>query len=128
MQLPLSSLLSVLSLSAGVLAHPGEDHAAEAAAIRSVLSSYAKRDLSHCADHLEARGHTVSQVAKRQELARSLRISQGLDKRALSDINKSHHSAENYTLATPSEVLFSANNSCVLSPETIEGPYCELID
>lgn len=45
--------------------------------------------------------------------------------RSLEELLKtSHHSKENYTLATPADVLFASNNSCVLSPEVTEGPYC----
>lgn len=42
-------------------------------------------------------------------------------------LGKSHHSAEDYTLETPADVLFATNNSCVLSPEVTEGPYCEYL-
>jgi hypothetical protein len=48
--------------------------------------------------------------------------------RSLEDLLKtSHHSKEKYTLATPADVLFASNNSCVLSPEVTEGPYCEYL-
>jgi hypothetical protein len=120
----LPSLFAVLSFLTSISAHPGEDHTQEAAARRSFLQ-HSKRDLSHCDEHLQARGLKDQQIAHRHELARSLRTAEGLDKRALSDIQKTHHSEEHYTLWTSAEILFSSNNSCVLSPETIEGPYCE---
>jgi len=40
-------------------------------------------------------------------------------------LNTTHLSPHNYTLETPASVLFSSNNSCVLSPEVTEGPYCK---
>lgn len=40
-------------------------------------------------------------------------------------LNTSHLSTENYTTATPESVLFSGNNSCILSPEVTQGPYCK---
>lgn len=118
------ALLSILGLAATVAAHPGHDHAAEAAVRREYLE-HSRRDLSHCAEHLKARGHTDRQIARRQELLRTLVLSRGLETRALEDINKSHHSEQNYTLETPPELLFAGNNSCVLSPEVTEGPYCK---
>ncbi|KAF5588984.1 protocatechuate 3 4-dioxygenase beta subunit [Fusarium pseudoanthophilum] len=110
-------------LLAGIAgAHPSHDHSAEAAVRREFLQ-HSRRDLSHCTEHLRARGHIDRQIARRRELARSLRLAEGLDKRALSDINKSHHSDEHYTFRTPPEILFGSNNSCILSPEVMEGPY-----
>jgi hypothetical protein len=124
MQFSLPAFLTVLLGAVNITAHPGADHAEEAAAIRSFYQ-HSKRDLSHCAKQLQARGHLDKQIARRHQLARSLRIDEGLAKRALSDIDESHHVDEHYTVWTPAEILFSSNNSCVLSPETIEGPYCK---
>ncbi|KAH7146089.1 Intradiol ring-cleavage dioxygenase [Dactylonectria macrodidyma] len=107
---------------ATAVAHPGEDHVAEAAR-RGEFLRHSKRDLSHCAEHLKARGHVDRQIARRRELVHSLRLAQGLVARDLSDLNKSHQSNEDYSLHTPPEILFGTNNSCILSPEVIEGPY-----
>jgi len=48
-----------------------------------------------------------------------------LDRDLTSLLNVTHHSSECYTLDTPVETIFATNNSCVLSPEVTEGPYCE---
>jgi hypothetical protein len=42
-------------------------------------------------------------------------------------LNTSHHSPNKYTLETPTDIIFSGNNSCILSPEVTEGPYCKSI-
>ncbi len=44
--------------------------------------------------------------------------------RQLSSLNESHKSSQKYTPQTDLAVVFAANNSCLLSPETTEGPYC----
>lgn len=118
-----SALVFVLNLLATTIAHPGEDHAEEAAKHRHLIQ-HSRRDLSHCESHMRSRGYVDSQIARRRELARTLQLARGLRARDLSDINKSHHSNENYSLETPPETLFGTNNSCILSPEVMEGPYC----
>ena len=124
MKFLLPNFLAVLFGAVNITAHPGAGVAEEAAALRSFYER-SKRDLSHCAEHLPARGHVTRQVARRHQLAQAIRTAEGLVKRDLSDINKTHHVDEHYTVSTPAEILFTSNNSCVLSPETIEGPYCK---
>lgn len=41
------------------------------------------------------------------------------------DISDSHKSTASYTAQTELSTVFAGNSSCVLSPEQIEGPYCE---
>ncbi|VUC32085.1 unnamed protein product [Clonostachys rosea] len=119
-----SFILASLFAAAKVLSHPGADHAAEAAERAEYFKQHqVKRDLSHCAGKLDARGHTKRAIVRRQELYRSLQLAHGLENRAPSDINKSHHSDQDYDLHTPPELLFGTNNSCILSPEVILGPY-----
>jgi hypothetical protein len=40
--------------------------------------------------------------------------------------NTTHKSSVSYTAQTDLSTVFAGNNSCVLSPEQIEGPYCKL--
>lgn len=52
----------------------------------------------------------------------------GLQKRDLGTVLATNHNLtdKGYTLETPADVLFSGlNNSCLLSPEATQGPYCE---
>lgn len=119
----MSTSLAFLVLALTTNGHPGHDHSAEAA-VRRDYFQHARSDLSHCTEHLKARGHVNAQIARRQELLRSLRLSQGLEARDPSDLNKSHESHEDYSLHTPPQAIFDSYNSCILSPEVIEGPYC----
>ncbi|KAK1827333.1 Intradiol ring-cleavage dioxygenase [Podospora conica] len=107
-----------------VSAHPGHDLSAELAEREAALSQYEYRDLSHCADKIRERGLEARSVARRNALVQQLQKRANLKARSLEDLLKtSHHSKEQYTLATPADVLFASNNSCVLSPEVTEGPY-----
>lgn len=74
--------------------------------------------------YLRARSHIDRQVARRQELAGSLRLAEGLDKR-LGRHQRDHRWDEEYTLQALPETFFVSNNSCILQPEVIEGPCCE---
>lgn len=108
-------------------AHPGHDIRAELVERQAALTQNSKRDLSHCKSKLKARGETDRQIARRHGLARTARLAHGLDKRADSDINKSHASDANYTFWTDPAQIFAGNSSCVYSPEVIPGPYCEFL-
>lgn len=119
-----SSLLSAGLLAAVAVAHPGHDHHAEMAERRAMLQ-HSRRDLSHCAEKLKARGIEARNVQRRAQMAASLMKKRGLKNRDLTTLlNTSHHSSEDYTLDTPETTLFASNGSCVLSPEVTEGPYC----
>lgn len=122
----LIGILTAAFASALVAAHPGQDHHAEAAIRRELLQD-TKSDLNHCAEKLRARGLTQRQESRRRELARSLRLARGLPvmPRDLGDLNKSHHAEQHYSAQTDPSTIFTSNNSCILSPEAIEGPYCE---
>lgn len=106
-----------------VVAHPGHDHEAEQLERREALK-FSKRDLSHCAAKIKARGLEARSIKRRTELAAGLSKKRSLQNRDLTSLlNVSHHSSESYTLDTPVETIFATNNSCVLSPEVTEGPY-----
>lgn len=106
------SLLSTIVFSALISAHPGADHTAELAARREYFLEN-RADLSHCAQKLEADGVTKRAEQRRGLAARDLHAkrSYGFDmvERDKKSFDPSH---------------FASNNSCVLAPEEILGPYC----
>ncbi|KAJ2898265.1 hypothetical protein MKZ38_004033 [Zalerion maritima] len=105
-------------------AHPGHDHSQEQVQRREFFGARGRRDLSHCADKLRARGVEARNVKRRAELVKSAALKRGLKPRDLEDyIDVDHESTEDYDLSTDPSTLFSGNNSCVLSPEVTEGPY-----
>ncbi|KAF2085347.1 aromatic compound dioxygenase [Saccharata proteae CBS 121410] len=117
---------AALSLLAAVevTAHPGHDHRAEAAARANYFAKAERRSLDHCSEKLKARGVEAKMTARRQAMHDQL-SKRALLKRDLDTVlNTTHHS--NLTGITPntdSSVLFSGNNSCILAPETTQGPY-----
>ncbi|EOD51794.1 putative extracellular dioxygenase protein [Neofusicoccum parvum UCRNP2] len=106
------------------MAHPGHNHKAEALERRSAVANMSRRSLAHCQDKLAARGLDVKNVQRRQAMAQQLRKG-ALAKRDFDTVlNTTHHST--LTGITPNidpSTLFVGNNSCVLAPETTEGPY-----
>ncbi|KAK3375899.1 Intradiol ring-cleavage dioxygenase [Lasiosphaeria ovina] len=107
-----------------VSAHPGHDHEAELAARGAMLSRFSRRDLSHCAEKIKARGLHARSVKRRTVLAADLMKKAHLRARDLDSLlNTTHHSTGCYTIKTPPSEIFAANNSCILSPEVTEGPY-----
>lgn len=55
------------------------------------------------------------------------RIPGGLKKRDFEEVLNTDHNKTDlgYTLNTDAETLFSGQNSCVLTPEVTQGPYCK---
>ncbi|GME34282.1 Intradiol ring-cleavage dioxygenase [Neofusicoccum parvum] len=120
-----AAALSILTFAATeVMAHPGHNHKAEALERRSAVATMSRRSLAHCQDKLAARGLDVKNVQRRQAMAQQLRKG-ALAKRDFDTVlNTTHHST--LTGITPNidpNTLFVGNNSCVLAPETTEGPY-----
>ncbi|KAF2738885.1 aromatic compound dioxygenase [Polyplosphaeria fusca] len=117
-------LLVTSLLPIGSLAHPGHDVRAEVAQRAAYMAKAERRSLAHCADKLKERGITQRSIARRQAAVESLRTKRSLDTRDFNKaLNTSHHSPNNYTMETPTDLLFAGNNSCILSPEVTEGPY-----
>ncbi|KAF1970496.1 putative extracellular dioxygenase [Bimuria novae-zelandiae CBS 107.79] len=115
------------------LAHPGQSEAETRREMQEraeYLSTH--RTLADCAEKLEARGNDALLQARRSAKLESLRKKRSisLDKpllkaRSFDDVlNTDHHS--NLTVipetADPA-ILFTGNASCILTPETTEGPY-----
>lgn len=107
-----------------VAAHAGADAKTELLNRREFLSNVERSDLSHCSAKLKARGIEQRAAERRQAIAQK-KSKRGIVRREASDINKTHLSEADYSLDTPLDTIFSANTSCVLSPEETEGPYCK---
>jgi protocatechuate 3,4-dioxygenase beta subunit len=146
----ITSIIGAVMLAQQTFAHPGESaeqHAKDAAERRAYLNAN-KRSLAHCADALQKRGNDVAMHQRRMaqvEKARAKRaISSGMylktprgqpltleaEKPYLrardvdSVLNTDHHSnMTGITTDSDPSLLFSGNNSCVLSPEVTQGPY-----
>ena len=127
----LSFITIAAMLATSVSAHPGHDvnHEIEA---RAAFMKTSKRDLSHCAAKMKARGLDQSSVQRRAAVARAERKKRNLVASApylkardeATVLNTTHLSPEAYT-ATDESIIFSGNNSCILSPEVTQGPYCK---
>ncbi|EMD87307.1 hypothetical protein COCC4DRAFT_134246 [Bipolaris maydis ATCC 48331] len=123
---------TLLSLSVLVAAHPGQSKAEmkREAAERSAYLSTHKRSLAHCADQLKARGNDVAMQNRRRSLVEKARQKRSIMKpylqvRDLDTVLAKDHKS-NLTGVTPDtdpSLLFSGNNSCILTPEVTEGPY-----
>lgn len=78
----LVSVLAVglMGLTSVVSAHPGHDHAAEAAERAAFVksSSVQSRSLAQCASQLKARGLENKNVARRQAAVKNLRRRRGI--------------------------------------------------
>jgi hypothetical protein len=152
MRFSTSVVSSIALLSGAAVAHPGHDLTQEIAERRAFLGSVKRADLSHCAAKLKARGVQQRNIARRAALVNhhrekrkmlqrpfyNVRVCErppmltaylgGLKKRdAATVLATSHNSTDlGYTLNTDAATLFAGNNSCVLTPEVTQGPYCKL--
>lgn len=113
-------------MSATVLAHPGHNVQEEALERRSYLQTVKRADLSHCAAKLKARGVDQRNVARRTAALEKARAKRSLKKRTLTSVLATDHNQTSlgYTENTDAATLFSGNNSCILTPEVTQGPYC----
>ena len=124
----LAGLAAVLFHGAAV-AHPGHDVAQEAAERRSFLDGLGVRSLSHCLPRFAENGLEMRNVARRAAQVEEARKKRGLgrfQKRDLEDVLDTDHNKTElgYTPDTPPEELFAGINSCILTPEVTQGPYC----
>ncbi|KAI0442172.1 Intradiol ring-cleavage dioxygenase [Xylaria telfairii] len=113
---------TILATSAAVLVTAHGDHSNEVVQRREFLANTKRSDLGHCSAKLKARGIEQRAVQRRKAMANA-RSKRGIVARDVSDKNKSHLSEELYDAETSLDVIFSANTSCLLSPEVTEGPY-----
>lgn len=113
-------------LSHQALAHPGHDGTAEMHQRAAYMATAERRSLAHCAAHLKARGHEERLIARRKAIVANRNKKRSVERRDFTSVLATdHHSNESYTPATPDDVIFAGNTSCILSPEVTEGPYCE---
>lgn len=64
-------------VASGVLAHPGHDTRHEIAE-RAAFMKNSKRDLSHCAEKMKARGVEARNIQRRAAIAKSTREKRGI--------------------------------------------------
>lgn len=126
---PLTSVL-VAGLIAiqGAIAHPGHSVAEEAAERGHWIRNAKPKSVRSCASELLRRGHAEQALSRRNELAQHVRAKRGLsekslDRRAFRDYNVSHASALDVNLGSDERLLFADNSSCILQPESTQGPY-----
>jgi hypothetical protein len=74
----ITALAVGLLFSSATIAHPGEDHDTEARERATWLDQVERRNLSHCAEKIKARGLHAASHAKRAEIARQLLENRGL--------------------------------------------------
>lgn len=125
----IKNVLASFALAATIAsAHPGHDIAHEAAERRDFLNSVKRSSLAHCATKLKARGVEARNVARRSAQVNKARAKRALKKREEeSALNKSHNQTEQgFTECTDAAALFASINSCVLTPEVTQGPYCKI--
>ena len=129
----LSAIVIVALYASSVLAHPGHNIQEELAERAAFLKEAPRRDLSHCAAKLKARGITQKNVQRRAAIAKAAREKRGIPhdapfKRSFADVlGTNHTSPVVHTPKTDKDIIFASNSSCVLQPETTEGPYCAYI-
>ncbi|KAI9650394.1 hypothetical protein NHQ30_000408 [Ciborinia camelliae] len=118
-------------LAGSVMAHPGHDVRQEIAERASFMSQLKTRDLSHCSAKLKARGLEQAAIARRSAIAKKERKKRGISSETpylkardeATVLNTTHLSTEHYNNSTDESIIFSGNNSCILSPEVTQGPY-----
>ncbi|KAF2634464.1 aromatic compound dioxygenase [Massarina eburnea CBS 473.64] len=118
----LTSLLATALTILPILAHPGHDVAQEAAERAAYRRSPEYQDLAPCAAEIKARDSLM--IERRMEQVRQLQEKHGIKSRSLTDVlNKNHQSSKQVTPSSPAADIFGSNSSCILQPETTEGPY-----
>lgn len=122
-----SALLGAI-IAQQAVAHPGQSHAEHVKEVqeRNAYLNTHKRSLAHCADKLKARGNDIAMHTRRSAMVENINADKPYlrARDAESVLNTNHKS--NLTGITPdvdASILFSGNNSCVLTPETTQGPY-----
>jgi|SRR5690242_4233898 len=119
------ALAASVFFSGPTIAHPGHDIAEEIAERAAFLASDSYTGLGHCAETLKSRQADL--ISRRKAMVQHLRTKRGLVKRDFEDVlNTDHRSNASVTPDSPDDVVFAGNASCILQPETTEGPYCTL--
>jgi hypothetical protein len=86
-------------------------------------------NLDHCAEKFARDGVFEEAARRRYRRAASLMepsaLHAAIQKRQTSSLNKDHKSTKGYTPQTDPAVIFADSNSCILSPQATEGPFCK---
>ncbi|KAK3322909.1 Intradiol ring-cleavage dioxygenase [Apodospora peruviana] len=113
------TLTALLLLTGGALISAHGDARQEEAERRQFLSMHTN-NLNHCSTRHASNGLFDRAIQRREIRAQSL---QALQARQTSSLGKSHKSDKPFNSTTDPKLVFSGNNSCVLNPETTEGPF-----
>lgn len=119
-----SSLAAFATLATFTEAHSGHDLSAEIARRAAFKKASARSDLSRCSSQLEARGVEKRNLARRAHAVQKLNKKRDIDSVLATDHNST---STGYTKNTPESTIFASKNSCVLTPEVTDGPYCECL-
>ncbi|KAL2125982.1 hypothetical protein VTI74DRAFT_2030 [Chaetomium olivicolor] len=121
----LTKAVAGIALFAGlVVAHPGHSVQKEGLERREFLESIEHRSLAHCTEELKALGVEARNIARRQAIVQQARRKRSLQTRGYSTLLRDHNkSGQGYTPSTDPAKLFAGYNSCILAPESIQGPY-----
>lgn len=85
-----TSLITVAILTGSAFAHPGHDHAGEAAE-RAAFTKFSKKDLSHCAAKFKARGLEQRSIARRTATAQKARAKRGINSGMVDRDDRRYH-------------------------------------
>ncbi|KAF9693759.1 hypothetical protein EKO04_008171 [Ascochyta lentis] len=130
----ISALAGAALLAQQSAAHPGdspEEHAREVAQRNAYLSTH-KRSLADCAETLKARGNDLAMAHRRSLEVKKMRAKRAIDQeknylraRDLDTVLATSHASNltGITADTDPSILFTGNNSCILTPEVTQGPY-----
>jgi len=116
------SVLFIPLLVTAIVAHPGHPINKELQKRAEFLARHTN-NLEHCASIHRAAGLHKRAIDRRASRVDDLLKIRDLPKRQSSPLDKSHKSNKPYTPKTSPSEVFSGNKSCVLSPETTEGPF-----
>lgn len=134
-----SKFTTGVALIAGVLAHPGEQHTNEdirrEIEARDIHAAHGARSLAQCSNSATARRLKQRSVQRRADKVQAIREARGIKtnpkkfRRTLADleawelVDHNKTGTYDYDVFTAIENVFSANTSCVLTPEDTAGPY-----
>ncbi|KAF1358291.1 aromatic compound dioxygenase [Lizonia empirigonia] len=99
---------------------------------RNAYLSTHKRSLAHCAETLKARGNDLAMAHRRSLEVKKMRAKRSIDQvknylraRDLDTVLATSHASNltGITADTDPSLLFTGNNSCILTPEVTQGLY-----
>lgn len=134
-----ASTVAAAAFIAPSLAHPGEHHDHHAVkreiAAREHLADHFRRSVDTCSGTEKSASLAARSVARRNKIANELRLKRGIAsspqkfRRDLATLEKFEAVNHNQTDLVDGDYssfeasVFSANTSCVLTPEVTDGPY-----